>query len=116
MQKGSREELIIRLIHRNLLFLVLLIVVVVVILNLNRRGLLGPIKGGRENGFTLIWRISDHTATDAPLVNQLSGTTDEPKYEGDSVIKLTLRGDGGLEALPRLQGQLEYHLNSNSNP
>lgn len=116
MLKNGKEERLIRLIHRNLLFLVILVAVVaVVILNLNRKGLLGPIRGGQINHYFLQWKVSDHSTTggsDNLLLNQLDGT-DEPEYARENVVlQLNRNGDGSLTALPRLQGKLEYRSTS----
>ncbi|MEK7171028.1 MAG: hypothetical protein AAB774_01850 [Patescibacteria group bacterium] len=107
MNNRGNEKSVIRLIHRNLIFAVVATVIIgaLVFANLYRGGLLGPIVGDR-NIFSLYWRISDHTATSI-LTNDLKGS-DEPEYIVNKVMPLERNSDGGLKALPRFQGQLEY--------
>lgn len=111
--RQSSDEVMIRRIHRNLMILLVVAVLVVaaVMAGLYRNNILGPIRGGTFTGYTLKWSISDHNDTNGgALQNQLSGTTDNPRYDDEPVTVLNRNNDGSLRALPRFQGQLEYHI------
>lgn len=110
MRRAGREEQTIRSIHINLLYLIVaaVIIALIVMFNFSRQGLLGPIRGDRSGNPIVIWSISDHTSTNQPLINSLDAV-DQPEYEGDYVLPLTLNTDGSLQALPRYQGTLEYY-------
>lgn len=116
MKIFNREELAIRSVHRSLLTVLAVVVIIggLFYINTFHPGLLGPIKGGIIDDYTLRWSVSDHNDTDGKmLVNKLSGTSDNPRYndQDDHVIKLGRKPDGSLPTLPRIQGTLEFYKN-----
>lgn len=120
MKRSGREEQVIRSIHTNLIYIVVaaIIIAVVVMFNFGRQGLLGPIRGGSSQGMTLEWKISEQTATQTLLINQIDDTTTSPKYDLElpgSVVALERDNSGDLVALPRFQGELKYCTTNNSN-
>lgn len=116
MKLPGREERLIRSIHRHLLITIVAAAIVGVLLffGLYRAGLLGPIVGGRFDGYTLEWKVSDHHADGTPLDNSLIAT-DQPQYSeysGEVIVELQRQNDGNLQKLPRFQGTLEYRKSS----
>ena len=116
MKSVKREDLAIRSVHRSLLTVLVVVVVTGALFYINtfHPELLGPIKGDINHDPALRWSVSDHNDTDGKmLVNKLSGTTDNPKYndQDDHVIKLGRNPDGSLPTLPRIQGTLEFYKN-----
>ena|SRR3989344_3442049 len=116
MKSLKREELAIRSVHRSLLTVLAVVVIIGGLFYINSYypGLLGPIKGDINHDPALRWSVSDHNDTDGKiLVNKLSGTTDNPKYndQDDHVNKLDRNPDGSLPTLPRIQGTLEFYKN-----
>lgn len=109
-----REEQLIQLIHKNVLLAVVAIVLIggIIVLGFFRKGILSPIVGNPDNGFTLIWKVSDHTLEGDLLINRISGTNDSPFYDDELVTEIQLNSDGSLRALPRLQGELNYYKNN----
>lgn len=93
-----------------MIFLVVALAIIggLVFFNLYRSGLLGQIVGNNDPGFLLQWEVSDHGEVSI-LENSLTAP-DVPKYDDEVVTVLEHSADGGLEALPRLQGRLEYHI------
>ena len=112
MGRINREEIAIRLIHRKLtpLLIVSVIIGALVFYGLYRGGLIGPIVNDNTANTTFEWRVSDHDSSGKILQNSTTAD-DSPQYPGNTVIELNRKTDGSLEALPRLQGQLEYHHN-----
>lgn len=113
MKRMKSDELVIRSIHSNLLYIVVagIIIATIVLFNFSRQDLLGPIRDGSSVNQVVIWSISDHsTVNDTPLINLIDGTNDSPEYAREGVVvNLRRNSDGSLEALPRFQGTLEYH-------
>lgn len=111
-QSQSANDQVIGQIHKNLTIVLVSVVVIggVVLASLYRQGIIGPIQTNTLNGLVLTWQISDHndTADHDPLINQLSGTPDNPDFS-DVVLELPRESDGSLKTLPRYQGTLEYH-------
>ncbi len=114
MKLLGREERLIRSIHRHLMIIVVAAVIggVLLFFGLYRAGLLGPIVGGRFDGYTLEWKVSDHRADGLPLDNSLTAT-DTAQYSGELIVELQRQNDGSLQSLPRFQGTLEYRKSSN---
>lgn len=114
MKFDWREELVVRRIHRNALFVIVAIVTAgaLVAVTIHHGELLGPIVTNARQRSFLKWSISDHYNNNANSLLQNSlFANDEPEYQGDIILNLQRSGDGGLEALPRYQGKLEYHAN-----
>ena len=111
MHIPKREEIIIRLIHRNFIFVVLGIIVagILIVYGLQRGGILGgqgEILGTSD--VTGSWKVSDHTSSGTLLNNSMSAT-DVPRYDDTVTLNLQRDNSGNINALPRFQGELEYH-------
>jgi|GEM_PF-7075650 len=78
---------------------------------LQKAGVLGPTRGGQFPNRVILWKISDHTTGNTPLVNDINGT-DAPEYANESVVvPLRRASDGSIENLLRFQGEFEYRSN-----
>ena len=112
LKRGRTEngsDQVVRQIHRNLSFLVVgeIVLAAFVLGNLYRNGIIGPIQSGNPPPI-LVWSVSDHTGSGAPLANQINGS-DVPRYDDNRVLDLQRDANGNLVALPRIQATLEYH-------